>query len=347
METQSTEAKKGEIEYRRRLAQQHLSGEVLIADEFDQAAIEQILSDRMVKTRKQISALRAKGIPISPYVEIGAERGQRSLVLENDLDTNGVALDISFDMLKSSEYYAKRYGKEKLPLRVCADANNLPFLSNSIPFLFCYETLHHFPTPVPIINEIHRVLTPGGSMFFDEEPFKKVLHLNLYTPNKSYSTDTLGRSGFKKVLDYFFAAQSCNETDYGIIENDQISLKEWKKAFEPFSEKNVSLTSGGAITASMYPKKTPFLFPVTYLLGGIISALCQKAGQVPTEFRPISETLMCPTCRKAEAESAVYFDGQVYRCRSCAVSYPIHEGVLFLFTPEKLRELYPDRVESA
>jgi len=346
MKIQSTEAKKGEIVFRRKLVQQQLGGETLIADEFDKAAIEKILNERMTKTYDQILDLRTKGIPISPYIEIGAERGQRSLVLENDFNATGVAFDISFDMLKSCEYYARLYNKKKLPFRVCADANTLPFLSNSIPFFYCYETLHHFPTPVPIVDEIHRVLTPGGSMFFDEEPFKKVFHLNLYTRDKSYSTKELNRSVLKKAMDYFFSAQSCNEIDHGIIENDEISLKEWKNAFKPFSEKNVSLKSIRYITTPMYPRKNPLLFPIAYLLGGTISALCRKSGQIPTNFHPIHETLMCPACRESGVESGVYLEGEVYRCRNCGISYHIYEGILFLFTPEKLSELYPERVKN-
>ena len=169
MKIQSTEAKKGEIEFRRKLAQQQLGGATLIADELDKAAIEQILSERMIKTYDQISALRTKGVCISPYAEI------------------------------------------------------------------------------------YRVLTPGGSMFFDEEPFRKILHINLYVRDKSYSMKALNRGAFKKAMDYFFAAQLCNEVGHGIVENDQISLKEWKNAFKPFSERNVSLTSARYITTPMYP----------------------------------------------------------------------------------------------
>lgn len=342
METQSTEAKKGEIEYRRKLAKQHMSGDVLILNELDKGVIERTLNERMTKTCEQVSALCSKGIPISPYVEMGAERGQRSLVLENDLNATGVALDISFDMLKSCEYYAKLYGKQKMPLRICADANSLPFLSNSIPFLFCYQTLHHFPTPVPIVSEIHRVLTPGGSMFFDEEPFKKTLHLNLYNGDYIYSKKAMNRSKIKKIFDYFLAKQVCNEVEYGIIENDQISLREWKNALRPFSDKDVSLTFGRHITTKMFPRKNPFLFPFAYLLGGRISGTCQKEGQIPNDFRPISEILMCPSCHENRVESGVHFEGQSYRCYHCKMSYPIHEGVIFLFTPEKFHEFYPN-----
>ncbi len=99
---------------------------------------------------------------MTPYIEIGAERCQRSLVMENDLACTGIALDISFDMLRCCEYYAHRFNKPRLPLRICADAYRLPFASGSVPFMFCYDTLHHFPDPVPVIKELFRVLSPGG-----------------------------------------------------------------------------------------------------------------------------------------------------------------------------------------
>ncbi|MEN4006265.1 MAG: class I SAM-dependent methyltransferase [Methanobacteriaceae archaeon] len=141
--------------------------------------MKKILSDRMKKTFEQMILLKESGAVLSPYIEIGAERCQRSLVMENDLKATGAAIDISYDMLKSCDYYKDVFNKSKVPLRICCDANNLPFITNSIPFVFCYETLHHFPDPTPILKEIHRVLSPGGHFFFDDEPYKKVLHIQL------------------------------------------------------------------------------------------------------------------------------------------------------------------------
>lgn len=177
MKRQKSKNQLGEINFRKKLVQQQLEGKSVLKDEFDSKEIEQILEKRMQKTLNQMRFLRNSGIKLSPYIEIGAERGQRSLVMENELNSNGAAVDISFDMLKSCAYYKNQFKKDNLPLRICCDANQLPFASNSLPFIFCYETLHHFPTPLPVINEIYRVLSPGGSFFFDEEPFKRILRL--------------------------------------------------------------------------------------------------------------------------------------------------------------------------
>ena len=139
--------------------------------------------------------------------------------MENDLNLHGAAIDISYDALKSSEYYGKIFNKNRLPVRLCYDANILPIMSNSVPFVFCYETLHHFPNPNPIIKEIHRILAPGGFFFLDEEPFKRVLHIPLYKGEKIYSKGYKKKSKLKSLMEFCFSKLSCNEIEHGIIEN--------------------------------------------------------------------------------------------------------------------------------
>ena len=146
MKRQISDNQKGEIEFRKKLYSQQIENTTIFEDEFDAAGIEKILKIRMEKTLDQMTLLQNKNISLSPYIEIGAERCQRSLVMENDLGLNGgAALDISFYMLKSCDHYQTVFNKPKSPIRICCDANKLPFLTNSIPFVFCYETLHHFP----------------------------------------------------------------------------------------------------------------------------------------------------------------------------------------------------------
>jgi SAM-dependent methyltransferase len=243
MKQQSDNAQKGEIEFRKKLSRQQINGDCFFENEYDSKGIEKILIERMKKTLDNMVSLRGKNYVLSPYLEIGAERCQRSLVMENDLDACGAAVDISYDMLKSCNYYREAFNKTKFPLRICCDANNLPFLSGSIPFVFCYETLHHFPEPSPIVKEIHRVLQPGGHFFFHEEPFKKVLHINLYKEEKTNSKRR-AKTRIRKIktgLDIFFAKKTCNEIEHGIIENHDISLRNWKKTLNLFEDKNINL----------------------------------------------------------------------------------------------------------
>ena len=177
---QTMSNKKGEVEFRRELVKKQVDGKEVLPGEYDAQAIGEILLGRMEKTRERMAALIAEGVIATPYLEIGAERCQLSLVMENDLGCSGAALDISFDMLKSCEFYGEKFFKPRKPRRISADAYRLPFLSASVPFVFCYETLHHFPDPVPVVREVLRVLTPGGIFFFDEEPYRQMLRLGVF-----------------------------------------------------------------------------------------------------------------------------------------------------------------------
>jgi len=229
MEEQSLKAQQGEIEFRKKLAKQHVEGEQIFSDEFTLKQMEMILKERMQVTHDRMVALKNRKICLSPYIEFGAERCQRSLVMENDFGARGASVDISYDMLKSCEHYAGIFNCHNKPIRVCCDIKFLPFRSNSVPFAFCYQTLHHFPDPGEVLKEVFRVLSIGGHLFFDEEPYKKVLHLNLYD-RKIYAKETLKASRLRRVVDYFFANFINNETGYGIVENDIIALKDWKKS---------------------------------------------------------------------------------------------------------------------
>jgi SAM-dependent methyltransferase len=348
MKTQSRQNQKGEIEFRKKLVKQQVNGEHFFENEYNSKGIEKILADRMKKTYEEILNLKEQNITFSPYIEIGAERCQRSLVMENDLCANGAAVDISFDMLTSCNHYKNIFGKTKIPIRICCDANNLPFKSNSIPFVFCYETLHHFPEPTPIVKQIYRVLSPGGHFFFNEEPYKKSLHLNLYNTSSLNLNKPAKRSKLRKIKnlsDAFFAKSVCNEDEYNIIENDNITIETWKRTLSVFEEKKVNLQSNTVrknINTDLYHPKNYSKFLQAYLFGGEISGLCRKVGNTSNEKTSIENALICPSCSKQGNEARLTRKDTMLTCERCNTNYPIQNGVVFLFTPEKLEELYPE-----
>ena len=339
MSDQPLSSKKGEIEFRKKLVQQQVEGEAIFSDEFTREGIEPILAVRMKETRDDLIALRDRGVSLSPFIEIGAERGQRSLVMQNDLDASGFACDISFDVLKSCEYYGKLFEKKKMPVRVCCDANVLPFRSGSIPFVFCYESLHHFPDPSPVVREIHRVISPGGYFFFDEEPFRRVAHVNLFRARSMYSPERLRSGKLSRAIEYFLAERTCNETGHGIIENHQISIADWERTLSVFEEKDIRLHAHGNITVRLNTSRNSVKYALAYLFGGRISGLCHKPGT--GEAIPILETLICPLCRESGRESPLGKTEHEFACATCNTRYPIVSGVVFLFSPKTLEELYP------
>ena len=342
MSEQSVSNQKGEIEFRRKLYEQQVEGKQVFTDEYDRVGIEEVLEERMRAAAANVSELQERGIPISPYLEIGAERCQRSLVMENDFGASGAAVDISFDMLKGAEYYGEKFERRNIPLRVCCDANRLPFLSNAVPFVFCYETLHHFPDPTPIISEIHRVLAPGGFFFFGEEPYKKSLHANLYEGKKIYSEGSRKRSTLKKFLDYFFSKQRCNEVEHGILENHEIPLRVWRRALGPFEKSDVTLRSLKRLHADLTDQRPNVKYLLAALFGGEISGLCRKGGEAVATDTAIAMMLACPSCFQEGHESSLLQEDEWSSCSRCERRFPTREGVLFLLPEEKLRELYPD-----
>jgi len=337
LDDQPRSAQRGEIEFRRKLVEQQLGGETHFTDEFDAAGIETILRDRVETTRLQFERWHEQGVLRGPYLEVGAERGQRALVAENLFDLRGIACDLSLDMLRSCAHYASRFGYEKLPLRLCCDATRLPLRPGALPFVFAYQTLHHFPEPALLTAQLQRVLMPGGAFWFSEEPYRQILHVNLYRMPSMYSEQSRRAGPLRRRLDRYCGARVCNETAYGIIENDDITLPQWRTALAKFDVCEARLHSSQGLTVPLFGGRPPRSW-LAALLGGEIDGLCRKAGELTEPVADPAALLLCPECL-AKGEEQGLTDRV---CGSCGQAYPVVDGVLMLFTREQHRDLYAE-----
>lgn len=71
------------------------------------------------------------------------------------------------------------YYKEENEFRIKAFGENLPFENNSIDFAFCNGVLANVKEPTKIVDEIYRVLRPGGRAYID------ISFLHPFTPAPS------------------------------------------------------------------------------------------------------------------------------------------------------------------
>lgn len=73
---------------------------------------------------------------------------------------NVVGLDISLSMLGKARARNKNI--------VCANSEKLPFSTGSFDTVFCRSILHHLSDPYSAVEEMHRVLRPGGELVIME-----------------------------------------------------------------------------------------------------------------------------------------------------------------------------------
>jgi ubiquinone/menaquinone biosynthesis C-methylase UbiE len=124
--------------------------------------------------RRQVATKLEKALGEPParfgrMLEIGAGTGYFTLnLLLHGIVEEAVATDISPGMLQVLDASAKRLGVDATT--VCADAEELPFASESFDLVLGHAVLHHVPHLETALAEFARVLKPGGVLAFMGEP---------------------------------------------------------------------------------------------------------------------------------------------------------------------------------
>ena len=338
MTKQTLIQKLGEVNFRHLITQQHLGLEKHFREEYTPTEMLAELKKRIKSTRTDFRKLRNQNINLQPYLEIGAEYGLRSCLLETAFDGRGFALDLARAPLEAMPHFAKQFGFTKFPIRIVADAHELPFSNQTFAFVFCYQTLHHFPDPLPVVKEIWRVLKPGGWFFFSEEPVRQTFNLRLFRrPTKA--------SGWNKLLKYslllpFISEIGKSEVDYGIAE-EAFSLNLWQKLTREFVDGTITISPFLVgrhlhLTNAQFKSKLelPFTskFSLTLFGGGISGLLHKNSGVQKTEPKRIFQ---CPNCH-----SKLTKINRRLTCLICQNSYMQTNGIWQLLTKDLNRKLY-------
>jgi SAM-dependent methyltransferase/uncharacterized protein YbaR (Trm112 family) len=347
MKYQNVDNLRGEIEFRKKLSEQHVSGKILLPDYYKKEEHDKILLERVNTTLRDLNKL-ANSTSFSPFIELGAERCQRSLVLTNDFRARGFAVDISYHQLKTAEHFAEFFDRPTLPFRICCDCNKLPFQSNIFSFAFCYQFIRHFPDPIPIISEINRVLSTG-TFFFGEEPFKRPKLILYKKRNKVYSDSYMQRNKYLRFIENYIAENYCDERGHGILENDNISLKEWRIALSVFNKRKVSLSSRSDRVRSELGDRITLKNSLNMILGGEIEGVCIKSetDNPRQDAVNMEDFLICPNCMEKNENGLITKPRLIKNpdslaCTICGTVYSAINGIQFLLPTELFRELYPE-----
>lgn len=93
-------------------------------------------------------------------LDAGCASGRQSfLIAEKGAEVTGI--DISNNFVKQAKSYVKKYGANNISFMV-ADIESLPFPTHYFDKILCAEILEHVLNPDAAMNQLLRVLKPGG-----------------------------------------------------------------------------------------------------------------------------------------------------------------------------------------
>ena len=282
---------------------------------------------------------------MTPFLEIGSNVGHTSYMLANEFGASGFALDISADSLRYGVALQDRWRLSRAPIRVAGDAVNLPFADGSLRFVMAFQMLSQFMNMESVFLEVKRVLAPGGTFLFAEEPLKRKLTLSLYRcpyydtmkPWERRLSDW-GLLGYL-VRDVIGAHQ---EESYGIRQNHTMGIKQWHdlinkhfvdaeyEMFVPERGWGERIVNSAAMSQ----------WRAARLLGGTLAAVCRKAGgpeRMPFDESEFETLLRCPDCHCTLNRDS----SDTLQCSQCSFR-AANEGAVYNLLPSSERaELYP------
>jgi len=291
---------------------------------------------------------------MTPYLEIGANAGHSSYMMENEFGAEGFALDLSADALRHGQILMDRWGLDKAPVRLAGDALHLPFADNSLRLVMAYQMLSQFQDIEAVFVEAKRVLQPGGVFLFAEEPIRRLLTLRLYRAPYWEQMQWWERKLHESGLLGFFTKDvigAHQEESFGIRQNHRMTLWDWDRLIRKHfvdHEYELFVPQRGwgervAYQLAQRIDKHRSRWVPARMLGGTMAAVCRKEGftEYPGELPPLAtrfeELLRCPDCGKSLNRN----ESDTLQCVACGYAAHNEGGVYNLLKSEDRRELYP------
>ena len=142
--------------------------------------------------RRQAGEIAAQLTPNADVLEVAPGPGYFAIELAKLGDFKITGLDISHTFVQMAQGSASKQGAN-INFRQ-GNASAMPFEPNSFDFIFCRAAFKFFSQPVEAINEIHRVLKPGGkALIIDLRKDVSMDEINAYVKNS-------GRNWFDSLM---------------------------------------------------------------------------------------------------------------------------------------------------
>src|SRR5271165_156465 len=182
-------------------------------------------SDRVLK-QIELHVKTDSSRPIR-FLELGSYCHYTAYQVASALDAEAVASDISPNALRMGAELAKKSGIAPTVSRVAADFHDLPFGDDYFDVIFIASAIHHTLRTALILQEMLRVLRPGGIFIIENEPIGRQFCFYQFRSSRPEQM-TPWEEGMRKadlmhtVSSPFLGSRP--EELFGMIENDRIPM---------------------------------------------------------------------------------------------------------------------------
>jgi ubiquinone/menaquinone biosynthesis C-methylase UbiE len=144
-----------------------------IEDAIEIGGIETLHPGGMALTKRtaELAGLR-EGLNV---LDVSSGRGTQSLYYAKEFNVDIVGIDIDEDMVKTASQEAIKNGLEKQVIFQKGDSQQLPFQDNSFDVVINECAVGIPDDSQEVLNEMVRVVKPGGSIVIHESTWKKKL----------------------------------------------------------------------------------------------------------------------------------------------------------------------------
>lgn len=183
------------------------------------------------------------------------------------------ALDLTTRHLQLTRRCFETEGIVTRPVR--GDAEGLPFADGSFDVVYTYGVLHHTPDTAGAVNEIHRVLRPGGLAIVGLYHRHSAFHWIYTVLWRGIRLGELRRKNYRRLL---------ADIEYRSPESDAVPLvkvfsrRECRRLFEGFAETKVRADQ------IEWSHIVPFAGPGSGLSRSVLESLARRWGWYLTVF---------------------------------------------------------------
>jgi ubiquinone/menaquinone biosynthesis C-methylase UbiE len=179
---------------------------------------------------KYLPQLFPRGVSGINYLEVASYAHTTGYSLAKEMGLQVTLFDISANTLQLGSQIAKEDGFDSgIVRKVAGDFHSLPFDAGCFDVVYICSAVHHTLRWQHVVQEMIRVLAPGGVLFIDNEPCKRELCFYKFRTNRmnsfSWFENTLHKSELlRTVAEPYLGSRP--ETVFGMTENQQISLEQ-------------------------------------------------------------------------------------------------------------------------